>query len=195
MLLDPNAFARLAPVDPSRPVDVDATIRDIEASVYEKNLHLFLKAGWRYIDPNPYMDNWHLEAIAEHLEAVKNGEIKRLIINQPPRTSKSSMLVAFDPWVWAQQESTDTSGPGVQFLHASYAQLLSIRDSVKTRRLIESPWYQKYWGNRVNITTDQNTKIRFDNDSGGYRLATSVGGTLTGEGGGIIIIDDPSNAS
>ena len=70
MLLDPNAFARLAPVDPSRPVDVGATIRDIEASVYEKDLHLFLKAGWRYIDPNPYMDNWHLEAIAEHLEAV-----------------------------------------------------------------------------------------------------------------------------
>jgi predicted phage terminase large subunit-like protein len=194
MLLDPSAFAHLGIVDPSRPIDAEATMRDIEAANYERSLYEFLKTGWRYIDPNPYMDNWHLEAIAEHLEAVKDGQIKRLIINQPPRTSKSSMLVAFDPWVWAQQEDTDTSGPGVQFLHASYAQTLSIRDSVKTRRMIESPWYQRYWGDRVRITSDQNTKIRFDNDSGGYRLATSVGGTLTGEGGGIIIIDDPSNA-
>lgn len=194
MLMGSNPFANLFPLDPSQPVDIAGTIRDIEASVYERDLHLFLKAGWKYIDPNPYIDNWHLEAIAEHLEAVKDGQIKRLIINQPPRTSKSSMMVAFDPWVWAQKEVSDTSGPGVQFLHASYAQNLSIRDSVKTRRLIESPWYQKYWGNRVGITTDQNTKTRFDNNQGGYRLATSVGGTLTGEGGSIIIIDDPHNA-
>jgi predicted phage terminase large subunit-like protein len=162
-------------------------MRDIEAAYYESSLYEFLKAGWRYIDPNPYVDSWHLGAIAEHLEAVRNGQITRLIINQPPRTSKSSMLVAFDPWVWAQAEKTDTSGPGVQFLHASYAQNLSIRDSVKTRRLIESPWYQKYWGNRVSITTDQNTKTRFDNNQGGYRLATSVGGALTGEGGNCFV--------
>ncbi len=194
MLIDPKGLSQFLNVDPSRPIDIDATMRDIEASYYESSLYEFLKAGWRYIDPNPFIDNWHLGAIAEHLEAVKDGEIKRLIINQPPRTSKSSMLVAFDPWVWAQKEATDTSGPGVQFLHASYAQNLSIRDSVKTRRMIESPWYKKYWGDRVSITTDQNTKTRFDNNQGGYRLATSVGGTLTGEGGGIIIIDDPENA-
>ena len=194
MLIDPKELSGFVPLDPTRPVDVNGTLRDIEAAYYESSLYEFLKAGWRYIDPNPYVDSWHLGAIAEHLEAVKDGQITRLIINQPPRTSKSSMLVAFDPWVWAQAHKTDTSGPGVQFLHASYAQNLSIRDSVKTRRLIESPWYQKYWGNRVSITTDQNTKTRFDNNQGGYRLATSVGGTLTGEGGGIIIIDDPHNA-
>jgi predicted phage terminase large subunit-like protein len=194
MLIDPKSLSQFFNVDPNRPVDIDATMRDIEASYYESSLYEFLKAGWRYIDPNPFVDSWHLGAIAEHLQAVKDGEITRLIINQPPRTSKSSMLVAFDPWVWAQGEDTDTSGPGVQFLHASYAQNLSIRDSVKTRRMIESPWYKRYWGNRVGITTDQNTKTRFDNNQGGYRLATSVGGTLTGEGGGIIIIDDPHNA-
>lgn len=183
MLIDPKELSGFVPLDPTRPVDVNGTMRDIEAAYYESSLYEFLKAGWRYIDPNPYVDSWHLGAIAEHLEAVKDGQIKRLIINQPPRTSKSSMLVAFDPWVWAQKEESDTSGPGVQFLHASYAQNLSIRDSVKTRRLIESPWYQRYWGDRVRITSDQNTKVRFDNSAGGYRLATSVGGTLTGEGG------------
>jgi len=77
MLLDPSAFAHLGIVDPSRPIDADATMRDIEASNYERSLYEFLKAGWRYIDPNPYMDNWHLEAIAYHLKAVKDGQIKR----------------------------------------------------------------------------------------------------------------------
>ena len=178
----------------SLPVDVDQFLRDIEMYECEQSLYEFLKNGWKYIDPNPFVDGWHLGAIAEHLQAVCDGEIKRLIINQPPRTSKSSMLVAFDPWVWLQNRITDTSGPGVQFLHSSYAQTLSIRDSVKSRRLIESPWYQKLWGDRYQITSDQNTKVRFDNSKGGYRLATSVGGALTGEGGGILMIDDPHNS-
>jgi len=194
MLIDPRSLGQILPLDPTRPVDVSATLLDIEAAYYESSLYEFLKAGWRYIDPNPFVDSWHLGAIAEHLQAVKDGEITRLIINQPPRTSKSSMLVAFDPWVWAQADISDTSGPGVQFLHSSYAQNLSTRDSVKTRRLIESPWYQRRWGDRVRITSDQNTKVRFDNSAGGYRLATSVGGTLTGEGGHVLIVDDPENA-
>ena len=176
------------------PVDREQSLRQGYAARYEENLYAFMKAGWKYIDPNPFSPGWHMEAIAEHLEAVADGHIRRLIINQPPRTSKSSMLVAFDAWVWAQPNVTPTAGPGVQFLHASYAQTLSIRDSLKTRRLIESPWYQGYWGDNFKITSDQNTKIRFENSAGGYRLATSVGGALTGEGGSIILIDDPHNA-
>lgn len=175
------------------PIDIDKVKQDLLRYDCEQSLYTFLQHGWKYIDPNPFVDGWHLGAIAEHLQAVADGEIKRLIINQPPRTSKSSMLVAFDPWVWAQAHVSDTSGPGVQFLHSSYAQTLSIRDSVKSRRLIESPWYQSLWGDRYQITSDQNTKVRFDNNAGGYRLATSVGGALTGEGGGIIMIDDPHN--
>lgn len=178
----------------SLPFNVDKVKRDLERFDCEQSLYEFMKRGWRYIDPNPFVDGWHLGAIAEHLQAVADGEIKRLIINQPPRTSKSSMLVAFDPWVWAQPHVSDTSGPGVQFLHSSYALSLSIRDSIKARRLIESPWYQSMWGDRYQLTGDQNAKQRFDNSSGGYRLATSVGGALTGEGGGIIMIDDPHNS-
>lgn len=80
-------------------------------------------------------------------------------------------------------------------MFASYAQQLALRDSVKTRRLIESPWFKQRWGSRFKLTGDQNTKIRFENDQGGYRLATSVDGSLTGEGGAIIVIDDPHNAT
>ena len=162
----------------------------------EENLTDFVEQGWKHIDPNPYQYGWHLDAIGEHLKAVTRGEIRRLIINVPPRTSKSSMVsVAFPAWVWAQRELGPLSGPHVQFLYASYAQSLSIRDSIKTRRLLESPFYQRLWGQRYSITSDQNTKVRFDNDKGGYRLATSVDGALTGEGGSIIIIDDPHNAN
>ena len=178
----------------SLPIDIDKVKKDLLRYDCEQSLYTFMKHGWKYIDPNPFVPGWHLEAIAEHLQAVCDGDIKRLIINQPPRTSKSSMMVAFDAWTWAQSNISDTSGPGVQFLHSSYAQTLSIRDSVKTRRLISSPWYQDLWGDRFMLMGDQNAKTRFDNTAGGYRLATSVGGALTGEGGGVIIIDDPHNA-
>jgi predicted phage terminase large subunit-like protein len=159
----------------------------------EESLYRFMQGAWKYIDTKPFVPGWHLEAIAEHLEAVCDGEISRLIINQPPRTSKSSMLVAFDAWVWAQRHVSTTSGPQVQFLHSSYAGNLSIRDSVKTRRLMSSVWYQQRWGNRFMLTGDQNTKIKFENDKGGYRLSTSVGGQLTGDGGDVLVIDDPHN--
>ena len=174
----------------------DEALMALERDQMEDNMVDFVQGAWKYIDPNPYVYGWHLDAIAVHLKAVMKGEIKRLVINVPPRTSKSSMVsVCFPAWVWSQQAYGPLSGPHVQFLFASYAQTLSIRDSIKTRRLIESPWYRQRWNHRFRITSDQNTKIRFDNDKGGYRLATSVDGALTGEGGSIIIVDDPHNAN
>jgi len=163
---------------------------DLEDSFYE-----FFKGGWRYFDPSPFVDGRPLKCVAEHLEAVCHGDIKRLIINIPPRMSKSSLTsVSFPAWVWSQRKNSPTSGPGTRFLHASYSHQLSMRDSVSCRRLIESPWYQHYWHDRFKLTTDQNTKTRFDNNCNGSRLCTSVGSTLTGEGGNIIIVDDPNAA-
>src|SRR5206468_5623907 len=83
--------------------------------------------------------------------------------------------------------------PERRWLYSSYAAQLSIRDSVKCRRLLESPWYQGRWADRFALTSDQNTKGRFDNDRSGYRLSTSVGGAVTGEGGDRIVCDDPHN--
>ena len=184
-------------LNPQLLVNAQAKFQEItEREQCEESLYAFLKKGWKYIDPAPFVGGWHLEAIAEHLQAVTDGQIRRLIINVPPRTSKSSLCsVAWPAWTWAQSRIGPCSGPHVQFLFASYAQTLSIRDSVKTRRLLESPWYKRNWGKRFSITSDQNTKIRFDNDKGGYRLATSVDGSLTGEGGSIIVVDDPHNAN
>lgn len=166
-----------------------------EREACEEKLISFLERGWKYIDPAYFIKSWHLGAIAEHLEAVTDGQIQRLVINVPPRTSKSSLCsVAWPAWTWAQSKKGPLSGPQVQFLSASYAHTLSLRDSVKTRRLIQSEWYQKHWGERFKLTGDQNAKHRFENNAGGYRLATSVDGTTTGEGGDIILIDDAHKA-
>lgn len=176
-------------------IDLDRSLLKIDALKNERSLYRFLKNGWKYIDPSPFTDGWPIEAVAEHLQAVCDGEIKRLIINIPPRCAKSSLTsVAFPAWVWTQKQHTPTSGPGVQFLHASYAQQLALRDSVKCRRLVDSPWYKERWGDRFDLTGDQNTKTRFDNTKGGSRLSTSVGSALTGEGGNIIVVDDPNAA-
>ena len=176
--------------------DREAQLIDLDRADCEDSLHWFLKSAWKYIDPAPFTDGWHLDAIAEHLEAVADGQIRRLIINMPPRHCKSILLsVAFPAWVWAQSTVGPISGPGVPFLYASYADKLSLRDSVKCRRLIESKWYQQRWGSRYQLTTDQNTKSRFANDKGGERLITSIGAGVTGEGGNCIIIDDPNAAN
>lgn len=176
-------------------VDPAKMLLDLDRADCEDSLYLFLRNAWKYIDSSPWRDGWPIEAVAEHLQAVVDGDIKRLIINIPPRMGKSSITsVALPAWTWAQPDRSPTSGPGVQFLHASYANQLSLRDSVKCRRLIESAWYQKLWGHRFNLNSDQNTKSRFSNDQGGERLITSIGAAVTGEGGSIIVVDDPNAA-
>lgn len=177
-------------------LDLERQLQALDRADCEESLYLFLANAWKYIDASPWKDGWPIEAVAEHLQAVCDGDIKRLIINIPPRHGKSTITsVAFPAWVWAQQHRSPTSGPGVQFLMASYANQLVLRDSVKCRRLIESPWYQGLWGERYSLNSDQNTKSRFSNDQGGERLITSVGAAVTGEGGSIIICDDPNSAS
>jgi predicted phage terminase large subunit-like protein len=149
---------------------------------------VFQRLAWHVIEPaTRYIPNWHIDAICEHLEAVTANEIRNLLINIPPRCEKSLNVAVFWPaWVW-------TSRPAVRFLFSSYAQSLSMRDSVKCRRLIQSPWYQERWADVFHLVGDQNAKERFETDALGYRLATSVGGSATGEGGDFVVVDDPHN--
>jgi predicted phage terminase large subunit-like protein len=177
-------------------IDVESSLRALDRADCEDSLYTFLQYAWKYIDPSPFTPGWPLEAICEHLEAVVDGQIKRLCINIPPRCGKSSIVsVAFPAWVWAQRFSSPTSGPQVPLLHASYALALAMRDSVKTRRLIESPWYQSLWGERFQLVGDQNTKGRFANTAKGERLITAVDAKVTGEGAQIIVVDDANAAN
>ena len=178
-----------------------------DAVRYEDSLADFIAAAWRLIEPRQFVSNWHIDAICEHLEAVADCEINRLLINMPPRHMKSLGVNAFFPaWVWTQDPNPEDDptypfavrqatwrGPGVRFMHLSYESTLATRDSVKCRQIISSPWYQRLWGHRFQMRPDQNQKTRFDNLSGGHRLATSEGGVITGEGADIIVFDDPHN--
>lgn len=151
----------------------------------EDSLYEFIKQAWYYIEgTDNFVDNWHLKAIAEHLECLFRGDIMRLLINQPPRTGKTNLAsVAFPAWVWIH-------APETRFLYASYGEGISMDSSVKCRDLIESDWYQSRWSHKFTLNPSQNTKMRFDNDKKGYRIATSVGGATTGFGGDIIFGDD-----
>ncbi len=147
-----------------------------------------MRQAWATVEPTtPFVPGWHIDAIIEHLEAVSRGQIRNLLINVPPRHMKSLLVSIFWPaWEWIRW-------PQRRWLYSSYAASLSQRDSVACRRLIESSWYQSLWGDRFALTSDQNTKGRFNNDRSGYRLATSVGSSITGEGGDRIVVDDPHN--
>lgn len=160
----------------------------------ESSLATFIKYMWRSIDTANYKHNWHIDAICEHLEAMVWGDIKHLLINVSPRCMKSILgSVSLLPWLWTQQEQTFRSGPSTSILYSSYGQKLSLEHSLKARTLLNSPLYQKLWGNRFQLLKDQNTITKFANDMGGYRMSTSVGSNLTGSGAALIGVDDPHN--
>lgn len=150
----------------------------------------FIRQAWPIVEPaTPFIKGRHLDAIVKHLEAVTRGDIRQLLINIPPRHMKSLAVSVFWPvWEWITH-------PHRRWLYASYAQSLSIRDAVRSRRLIESHWFQSRWRDRFALCGDQNQKMRYDNDRGGCRIATSVEGSATGEGGDRVVADDPHNVT
>src|SRR6516162_7091950 len=114
------------------PRSAEDAIRDeCDALRYERSLLDFIAGFWRCIEPSGFQSNWHIEAICDHLEAVADRQINRLLINIPPRHMKSlGANVFFPAWVWAQNPnpSHDPSypfqvrqgswrGPGVKFMH------------------------------------------------------------------------------
>src|SRR5437763_599645 len=132
---------------------------NIERKLAERNLRDFVRLAWHVVEPAmPFVEGWHIDAIAEHLQAISRGQIRNLLMNVPPRHMKSLLVSVFWPcWEWLRW-------PERRWLFSSYAATLTIRDSVKCRRLIESPYYQHNWGDRFALTGDQNSKVRFEND-------------------------------
>lgn len=148
----------------------------------------FIQKVFTTVDPNnEYLYNWHIGLIAEYLIACQKGEIKRLIINIPPRHLKSiSVAVAFPAWLLGHN-------PSEQIMCASYASALSKKHSMDCRHVIQSEWYKELFPKTL-LVDDQNTQTKFVTTERGYRMATSVGGTTTGEGGNFLIVDDLHNA-
>jgi predicted phage terminase large subunit-like protein len=127
--------------------------------------------------------NWHLEVIADKLTQVRQGQIRRLIINLPPRHLKSLMAsVAFPAWCLGHD-------PSAQLLSVSYAQDLADKLARDCRSIVTSAWYRGIFPTR--LAPHRQAVQEFLTTRQGYRLATSTGGVLTGRGADIILIDDP----
>jgi predicted phage terminase large subunit-like protein len=158
----------------------------LKAEKARRSLYEFVIQGWPILEPaTTFVTGIHVEAICQHLQAATEGRIGNLIINVPPGHAKSLLTSVFWPaWVWIR-------APQTRWLFASYSATLSVRDSIRCRRLIESEWYQERWGQIYQLSADQNEKHRFENDRTGCRIATSVGGTATGERADMVVVDDP----
>src|SRR6201993_2202996 len=127
--------------------------------------------------------NWHLEVIAAKLTAVREGRIRRLIINMPPRHLKSLMAsIAFPAWCLGHE-------PSAQILCVSYALDLADKLARDCRHIVASAWYRQLFPTR--LSPQRAAMPEFDTTAQGCRLATSVGGVLTRRGAELIIIDDP----
>ena len=159
----------------------------ILASILRQDLGSFIAKSFYTINPgSEYLPNWHIDLIADYLEKVYEGKIRRLIINTPPRALKSVCVsVAWPAWILGHK-------PAARIMCASYSQNLSTKHSMDSKRLILSPWYQEIFPN-THLDPQHNQKSKFLTTQNGFRFATSVGGVATGEGGDFLIIDDPHN--
>lgn len=167
----------------------------IKAEKASRSLYEYVKQAWPVLEPAyPYLDNWHVEAVCDCLEAVVKGQIQKLVINIPPGHAKSTLAaVAFPTWVWIKK-------PEWRGIFASYAHDLAVRDAVKARNVMESEWYQNAfvlgrdgmpaW----KLSDDMNRKDFYTNTKTGMRLSMSVGSKATGFRGNCVLVDDPLNA-
>lgn len=163
-------------------------LTEIASERHRRDFELFAQRAWHIIEPKRCVWNWHMSAIAEHLVYVTQGEIRNLMINIPPRMTKSLLTSVLWPvWDWLHN-------PGRQFICASYDLKLALRDAVLSRRLIESAWFQNQYAAEFFLLADENQKQMYRNSEGGYRITTSVNGASTGYGGDIQCLDDPHNA-
>lgn len=155
--------------------------------IYRNSLSAFIEKSFGTVDAgSEYHHGWHIDAIAELLTACKDREVKRAIINIPPRSLKSiSCTVAFPAWLLGLD-------PKTKIMTASYAQSLSYKHSQDTRFIMQSDWYKAVFPKTI-LAKDQNEKGKFMTTERGHRLAVSVGSSAIGEGGNFLIVDDGLN--
>ena len=169
----------------------------------EARLGAFGRQAWPIIEPGrPFEHGWHIDCISEHLQAVGMRQIRNLLINIPPRHMKSTLVCVLWPaWQWGPNRN-----PHEGWMFGSYTPKLSTRDAEKCRKLIDSAWYRSNWkdvfiadDDRKKIYTKTNSLMSptnnkvmdYSNIHSGRRIATSIGGVGVGEGGDILVADDP----
>lgn len=168
-------------------------LKEVQKELYKKSFYEFSLDAFKALhNGQELVPNWHIKYLCDRLQKeayriVENKERdKHLLINVPPRTLKSELVnVFFSVYCWILKDS-------IQFISSSYSASLSITLSTQARRLLESDWFKEYFPD-IELSKDENTKSRYTNTNSGLRYSTSTGGTVTGMGADIIVIDDPQN--
>jgi predicted phage terminase large subunit-like protein len=158
-------------------------IKNEDSELAREHLAHFTRQAWHILEPaTTYLHNWHVDCISEHLEAVSAGQIKRLLVNIPPRYMKSiSITIMWPVWEWIKR-------PELRYLFDSYSEDLMQEHNVARRTIIESEWYQSRYSDSFQLRKDDNRKSQFTNTSRGVMIANR---SATGKGGNRVIIDDP----
>ena len=158
-------------------------------ALLRQDLYSFTSKAFSTVVPGAkFIPNWHIQAIAYHLELVERGIINRLIITMPPRHLKSiSASVAFPAWILGRN-------PTRRCVCVSYSQELADKHAHDMRRVMQSSWYPDVFPN-TRFDPQKSPLRDMTTTRGGYRLSTSVNGSLTGRGGDILILDDPHKAN
>ena len=154
-------------------------------ALMRQDLSSFIQRSVETVDPGAsYEHNWHIDAISYRLAQIASGEIKRLIITMPPRSLKSiSASIAFPAWLLGRN-------PSQRIVAASYADGLSDMLARSSMKVMQSAWYKDAFP-QTHIAKNIAARADFETTRGGARFSTSIGGTLTGRGGNIVLIDDP----
>ena len=172
---------RRSPLDLSQVSDPHGLVEE----AMRRDFPSFLIRAFPQIHGGADLDhNWHLDAVAFQLERVASGSCRRLLVTLPPRNLKSfAITVAWVAWRLGHD-------PSLNFVCVSYSNELAAKHARDCRSIMQSGWYRRLFPGTI-IKTSRSAVHDFETTSGGGRLATSTGGTLTGRGGDIIIIDDP----
>ncbi len=164
-------------------IDTPDARRILQAAL-RRDMVSFLQKVFVTVSPgDEYQHNWHIEAITWCLQQCLEGRIKRLIITVPPRSLKSICAsVALPAWALGHD-------PTSRIICASYSGELARKHALDCRAVLEAPWYKETFpGTRLH--PHKNTELEVMTTKRGFRLATSVNGTLTGRGGNFLIVDD-----
>src|SRR5581483_4388636 len=164
------------------PIPADLRLRD---AIIRSDFASYIRKVFQTLSPSAAScDNWDSHAIAHQLERIRGGEIRRLISTVPPHSMKSVICaVAFPSFIFGHDATKRIIG-------VSYSSDLSIKFSNDCREVMNSPWYRQLFPD-TKISRAKNTESEFITTRGGFRISTSVDGTLTGRGGDIVIVDDP----
>ena len=158
---------------------------EILKALLRADFYTFLKKVFTTLNPGKAIeDNWHLRVLASELADVAQGKTHRLIINLPPRSLKSiAASVALVAWYMGHK-------PSAEVICASYGSDLAKKFAFDCRKIMTSAWYEAIFPTRID--RKKSGVDDFYTIQNGARLATSVGGTLTGRGGDLVVIDDPA---